>query len=259
MILCSGARPNPAPSVPCAILCTWTYAAPSAAPGNAAHAARRVAGERGQGARTAARGARVECGLVCTRESGARAPARPPAPLTPRAPLLQPAARAQAGGGGGAGGGPGGPQSDALPEEGTIHRATVKRIEPYGVFVALDGFRRLGLVHFTQVDGRGRPRAGAGRSCASWDCVRARPVLERREQHVGLLEPRASLCGLGLPRRRCCAWRRQRRALAWLHCRHGVNVAAAVRCAHAVLRPHPLGSQNLIVAPAGVCLHGVWR
>lgn len=35
-----------------------------------------------------------------------------------------------------------------------MHRATVKRIEAYGVFVALAGFRRHGLVHTSQV-GRG--------------------------------------------------------------------------------------------------------
>ncbi len=44
-----------------------------------------------------------------------------------------------------------GPQRDEPPEEGTIHRATVKRIEAYGVFVQLDGFRKHGLVHSSQV------------------------------------------------------------------------------------------------------------
>lgn len=40
---------------------------------------------------------------------------------------------------------------DEPPEEGSIHRATVKRIEPYGVFVALPGYKRYGLVHSSQV------------------------------------------------------------------------------------------------------------
>ncbi|KAJ9532328.1 hypothetical protein QJQ45_010367 [Haematococcus lacustris] len=44
-----------------------------------------------------------------------------------------------------------GPQSDQAPELGSIHRASVKRIEPYGVFVALAGYRKFGLVHASQV------------------------------------------------------------------------------------------------------------
>lgn len=32
-----------------------------------------------------------------------------------------------------------------------MHKAVVKRIEPYGVFVALEGFRKFGLVHSSQV------------------------------------------------------------------------------------------------------------
>lgn len=44
-----------------------------------------------------------------------------------------------------------GPLRDEPPPEGTIHKATVKRIEAYGVFVQLDGFRKHGLVHSSQV------------------------------------------------------------------------------------------------------------
>jgi len=40
---------------------------------------------------------------------------------------------------------------DEPPEEGSVHKATVKRIEAYGVFVQLDGFRKHGLVHSSQV------------------------------------------------------------------------------------------------------------
>ena len=50
-----------------------------------------------------------------------------------------------------------GPQRDEPPEEGTVHKATVRRIEPYGVFVQLDGFRKQGLVHSSQVQ-----RGGGG-------------------------------------------------------------------------------------------------
>lgn len=43
--------------------------------------------------------------------------------------------------------------SDDPPEVGTCHRGEVKRIEAYGVFVAIQGFRRYGLVHASQVRG----------------------------------------------------------------------------------------------------------
>ncbi|KAF5840637.1 hypothetical protein DUNSADRAFT_16010 [Dunaliella salina] len=44
-----------------------------------------------------------------------------------------------------------GPLTDEPPEEGTVHQAVVKRIEPYGVFVQLHGYRKYGLVHSSQV------------------------------------------------------------------------------------------------------------
>ncbi|GFR46504.1 hypothetical protein Agub_g8085, partial [Astrephomene gubernaculifera] len=57
-----------------------------------------------------------------------------------------------AGGAGGPGGrGRGGPETDEPPEVGSVHRGVVKRIEAYGVFVALEGYRRHGLVHTSQV------------------------------------------------------------------------------------------------------------
>ena len=43
------------------------------------------------------------------------------------------------------------PVSDEPPAVGSIHQATVKRIQPYGLFVELVGFSRHGLVHFSQV------------------------------------------------------------------------------------------------------------
>ncbi len=46
-------------------------------------------------------------------------------------------------------------ESDEPPEVGSVLRGTVKRIEAYGVFVALEGHRRHGLVHTSQV-GHGR-------------------------------------------------------------------------------------------------------
>jgi polyribonucleotide nucleotidyltransferase len=48
-------------------------------------------------------------------------------------------------------GGGGGRLSDEPPEVGSIHKGEVKRIEAYGVFVALPGFRKYGLVHASQV------------------------------------------------------------------------------------------------------------
>jgi polyribonucleotide nucleotidyltransferase len=52
-------------------------------------------------------------------------------------------------------GGGGGRQSDEPPEVGSCHRGEVKRIEAYGVFVALQGYRKYGLVHASQVRAAG--------------------------------------------------------------------------------------------------------
>ena len=47
---------------------------------------------------------------------------------------------------------PGGPpQSEEPPPVGSVHRAVVQDIKPYGIFVSLPGFRRSGLVHSSQV------------------------------------------------------------------------------------------------------------
>lgn len=43
------------------------------------------------------------------------------------------------------------PWSDAMPELYSIHKATVKRVKPFGFFIQLEGFRRQGLVHWSQV------------------------------------------------------------------------------------------------------------
>lgn len=60
-------------------------------------------------------------------------------------------------------GGGGGPMIDEPPEAGSIHRAAVKRIEAYGVFVALEGYRKHGLVHSSQViEAGGGGARGAG-------------------------------------------------------------------------------------------------
>eukprot|EP00884_Botryococcus_braunii_P001360 jgi/Botrbrau1/11224/Bobra.0075s0020.1 len=58
---------------------------------------------------------------------------------------------AQGGGGGGGGGGRDGPQKTEPPDLGSIHRATVATIKPFGVFVRIQGYRSNGLVHFTQI------------------------------------------------------------------------------------------------------------
>lgn len=44
-----------------------------------------------------------------------------------------------------------GPQSDAPPAVGSIHSAVVERVQPFGIFVRLQGFRKWGLVHSSQV------------------------------------------------------------------------------------------------------------
>jgi hypothetical protein len=64
---------------------------------------------------------------------------------------LDPSNRLAFSGGPGGGGGGGGPQSNEPPEVGTVHRATVATVKPFGVFVRIQGFRSNGLVHFTQV------------------------------------------------------------------------------------------------------------
>lgn len=47
--------------------------------------------------------------------------------------------------------GPAGGGSDEAPDLGSIHRATVAEVRPFGIFVRLPGFRRNGLVHSSQV------------------------------------------------------------------------------------------------------------
>lgn len=55
------------------------------------------------------------------------------------------------GGGGGPPGGFRGPVSDSPPELGSIQKAAVRSIKPYGVFVQMEGFRSNALVHVFQV------------------------------------------------------------------------------------------------------------
>jgi len=51
-------------------------------------------------------------------------------------------------GGCGGGGGPGNPNP---PEIGSVHKASVVSIRPFGAFVRLEGFQSNGLVHVSQV------------------------------------------------------------------------------------------------------------
>ena len=44
-----------------------------------------------------------------------------------------------------------GPVSDAPPELGSIQKASIRSIKPYGVFVQMEGFRSNALVHLSQV------------------------------------------------------------------------------------------------------------
>ena len=56
-------------------------------------------------------------------------------------------------------GGP--PLSDEPPSVGSIHRGVVQTIKPFGVFVAIEGFRKHVLIHHTQVKlHRGGVRGG---------------------------------------------------------------------------------------------------
>eukprot|EP00898_Chlorokybus_atmophyticus_P003743 jgi/Chlat1/436/Chrsp103S01017 len=61
--------------------------------------------------------------------------------------------RRRGGGGGGGGGGGRGRQhaDEAPPPVGSIHRARVVSVRPFGVFVQMEGFRKHGLVHISQV------------------------------------------------------------------------------------------------------------
>ncbi|PRW33884.1 S1 RNA binding domain-containing isoform B [Chlorella sorokiniana] len=60
-------------------------------------------------------------------------------------------AQARGPGGGGGGHGGGGRDSDEPPELHSIHRAAVQSVRPFGVFVKIDGYRKYGLVHFSQI------------------------------------------------------------------------------------------------------------
>lgn len=44
-----------------------------------------------------------------------------------------------------------GPVSDNPPELGSIQKASIRSIKPYGVFVQMEGFRSNALVHLSQV------------------------------------------------------------------------------------------------------------
>ena len=54
-------------------------------------------------------------------------------------------------GGGGPPRGFRGPVSDTPPDIGSVQRASIRSIKPYGVFVQMEGFRSNALVHLSQV------------------------------------------------------------------------------------------------------------
>lgn len=62
---------------------------------------------------------------------------------------VQPAGPHARGGGGGGRGGP--PDSDEPPELNSVQPGAVQSVRPFGVFVKMDGFRKYGLVHVSQV------------------------------------------------------------------------------------------------------------
>ena len=41
-----------------------------------------------------------------------------------------------------------------MPDVGTIHRARVLSVKPFGAFAGIDGFRKDGLVHISQLAAR---------------------------------------------------------------------------------------------------------
>jgi hypothetical protein len=63
--------------------------------------------------------------------------------------------------------GQGGRLSDDPPPVGSIHRGTVHAVKPFGVFVAIQGYRRHVLVHHTQVGQGLRFRGRVARVCPS--------------------------------------------------------------------------------------------
>jgi len=90
------------------------------------------------------------------------------------------------GGGGGGGGGRGGPPPDeAPPALGSIHEGVVMTVRPYGVFVALKGFRRHAMVHHTQARSSlfvGAPRAHHPSAPSRATAVQP-PPLSKAQQH----------------------------------------------------------------------------
>ena len=77
-------------------------------------------------------------------------------PLPPRRQQQQQQQQQNGGGYGGGygggrygGGGGGGPQQ--LPELNKVYQGTVAKVDSFGAFVQIEGFRRQGLVHISQV------------------------------------------------------------------------------------------------------------
>lgn len=58
-----------------------------------------------------------------------------------------------------------GPLSTAPPAIGSIHSGTVHTIRPFGMFIAIEGYRRHVMVHHTQVR---RPSGGSGGEPERW-------------------------------------------------------------------------------------------
>ena len=55
------------------------------------------------------------------------------------------------GGDGGGGGGGGGGGSDAMPELYSVLKGEVRKLESFGAFCSLEGFRKQGLLHLSQL------------------------------------------------------------------------------------------------------------
>lgn len=152
-------------------------------------------------------------------------------------------------------GGGGGRLSDEPPELNSIHRGEVKRIEAYGVFVALQGFRKYGLVHASQV------RARIVRRC--WVCAR----IEAGAARLGGVS-RLALAPRAAPQPGACWWRccctscvSHVPPSALLRCCMGVGRAAMLRCCGAAwtLAVPPCIASACIAVAAMRMLHAATR
>lgn len=116
-----------------------------------------------------------------------------------------------------------GPVSEEPPELGSVHRATIASLRPFGAFVRLEGFRSNGLIHFSQAR-RFQPNTGqehlAAQRLQRTDraiCVTLASLslplscLQIRLAHVRVLFPVSGSC-------KCCSRRQNSPRLCCSQC-----------------------------------------